>query len=271
MRTVAIMVMFLLLGQALMAVPVRFKGKVTNTKLEPLSYVTVQIKKIQIGTRTNNSGEFGFNLEPGDYEFVFSLVGYQTLTVPVVLHENQNEIRNVILEEVKQELNAVRITTYRKDRAEELIRKVIEEKEKNLMEQGNYTCEVYIKATEESATSMDERKKRKKRKSKEETVAVVNDSLQLVWKQDSIRKSQAQEMNAMSLTEIILNLDFQYPDKIKETRTGVKKRGQTTRLFYLSTTEGNFSLYPNRVSIPALSELPFLSPLSYSGLNRISL
>ena len=34
----------------------------------------------------------------------------------------------------------------------------------------------------------------------------------------------------------------------------------------MSTTEGQFELYPNLIQIPALSKTPMLSPLSYSGL-----
>jgi hypothetical protein len=46
----------------------RLYGKVTNAKMEPLSYVTVQVKGEQIGTRTDDKGNYEFKLEEGEYE-----------------------------------------------------------------------------------------------------------------------------------------------------------------------------------------------------------
>ncbi|MEI9910672.1 MAG: DUF5686 family protein [Bacteroidota bacterium] len=37
-------------------------------------------------------------------------------------------------------------------------------------------------------------------------------------------------------------------------------------MFYLSLTEGDFNLYINFIKSPVLSEVPFISPVSYSGL-----
>ena len=53
---------------------------------------------------------------------------------------------------------------------------------------------------------------------------------------------------------------------VKEERTGVVKRGSPEGLFYLSLTDGNFNLYNNLIKAPTLSQVPFLSPVSYSGL-----
>jgi hypothetical protein len=70
----------------------------------------------------------------------------------------------------------------------------------------------------------------------------------------------------MNMSEIYLQVDFEYPDKIKEKRTGVNIRGKKSGLFFLTTTDGDFNLYNNLIKIPALSETPMLSPISYSGL-----
>jgi hypothetical protein len=44
------------------------------------------------------------------------------------------------------------------------------------------------------------------------------------------------------------------------------KRGNPESLFFLSTTEGNFTIYNNLLRSNVLSQVPFLSPVSYSGL-----
>ncbi len=67
------------------------------------------------------------------------------------------------------------------------------------------------------------------------------------------------------MAEIVLQLD-NAPQGTKEERLGVTKRGNTDGLFYLSTTQGDFNFYNNLIKTPAISETPFLSPISYSGL-----
>jgi hypothetical protein len=70
----------------------------------------------------------------------------------------------------------------------------------------------------------------------------------------------------MAMAEIVLRLDRESERHIKEERTGITKKGNTESLFYLSTTQGDFNFYNNLVNIPSISQTPFLSPLSYSGL-----
>ena len=55
--------------------PVPVKGKVTNAKGEPLVAVSVTIKGTNIGTSTNERGEFSLSAEPADV-LVFSNVGF---------------------------------------------------------------------------------------------------------------------------------------------------------------------------------------------------
>ena len=240
------------------------EGKVTNNKLEPLSFVTVQLKEQKLGTRTDDRGHYIFKLEEGDYDLVFSLLGYQTQSVKVVVQKGEKTVKNIILQESNKDLGEVRVSATKRDKAEDYIREVIRHKEENQTEVSSYSCKVYIKATEETETAMKE--KRKKRNNKTLHSEDMSDSMKVQFIQDSIRKAQERELGGMSMAEIFMDLDYSYPDKVKETRTGVKRRGNTQALFYQSTTEGNFSLYQNLIKVDALSSLPFLSPISYSGL-----
>ena len=55
----------------------RLHGKVTNTRMEPLAFVTVQVKGEQNGTRTDEQGNYQIMLEEGEYEVMYSLLGYE--------------------------------------------------------------------------------------------------------------------------------------------------------------------------------------------------
>ncbi|RYG05754.1 MAG: carboxypeptidase-like regulatory domain-containing protein [Chitinophagaceae bacterium] len=234
---------FLPLVEDLHAQQFRVTGKVTNASLEPLSYVSVAVKGLTIGTTTKADGSFELLLTENRYEFVFTMIGYRQQVVEIVVRNNDVK-QNVILETVGVDLNEVEVKAVKRDRAEEIIRNVIRNKEKLLEDASSYSTELYIRATQENDVV---------RKKKKRSAAPLPDSAVL-------------ELQRMSMAEITLNLDYQYPNKIKEERTGVKVRGNSESLFYLSATEGDFSFYRNLVKVPALSEMPFLSPISFSGL-----
>lgn len=243
--------------------PVLFKGKVTDSKLQALSYVTVQLKEEKIGTRTDDHGQYTLRLEPGTYDVIYSLIGFKTQTVKIVIRKDENKTHNLIMEESNLNLGEVKIAASKRDRAEDYIRNVIKQREENQTEVSSYACEVYIRATEENESDLNEKRKKKK---KPVNVNAMSDSMRVIYIQDSIKKAKSSEMNNMSMAEIFMNLNYEYPNKVKEIRTGVKKRGNTESLFYLTTTDGNFSLYQNLIKVPALSQTPFLSPITYSGL-----
>src|SRR4029079_19144664 len=109
---------------------------------------------------------------------------------------------------------------------------------------GAYSCQVYIKAVQEDSFVT------KKKGAKE----------------ISPQEKTVDELKNMSMAEIILRLNRESAKRMREQRIAVTKNGKPESLFFLSTTEGDFNLYNNLLNIPALSETPFLSPVSYSGL-----
>ncbi len=224
----------------------KLKGKVTNSRLEPLSFVTVQIKEQQIGTRTNDKGQFEFELSEGDYDLVFSLIGYEKKVVKCIVEKNMPPL-NILLNELDTELGEVKISTFKKDRAEEIVRQVIRHKQQLSEAANTYSANLYIRATMQQDSSDKVKKK-----------STMSDSLY----QAKLRETEQR----MSMCEVLMRVDVAFPNKIKETREAVNKRGNTESLFYLTTTDGDFSLYNNLIKVPALTQVPMLSPVSYSGL-----
>ena len=128
-------------------------GKVTDAQLEPISYVTVQIKGLQIGTRTDDKGHYEFQLEEGEYEIVFSLVGFKKQSIKFI-HKKNGEPQNVILQNDAKSHNEVKIVSFKKDRAEEFIRNVIRKKDTIQNAARTFTTNVYIRATEENEITL---------------------------------------------------------------------------------------------------------------------
>ena len=226
---------------------VKVFGKITNAKSEPLAFASVQVKEYKQGTVTKEDGAYQLSLEEGKYDLVISMVGYKVQVLTIIIRKIDYE-QNIIMEASDAtNLSEVTVKGKAKDKAEEYIRNVILNKDISEAAAGAYSCKVYIKAVQEDSMAF---KKPKKTQS---------DSL--------IKAMQANaELNRMAMAEIVLNLDYETAKRSKEERTGITKRGNTQSLFFLSTTEADFNFYNNLVNIGSISQTPFISPLSYSGL-----
>lgn len=233
--------LFLLLAGKLHAQQFVVHGKVTNSRLEPLPLVSIQVKGNSSGTATKNDGTYRLLLPVGNHELVVTMIGYQTQIFPLVVKDDYEQ--NIILEEVSQSLGEVVIKAKLKDRAEEVIRNLIRNKENILAASGAYSSTLYIKA-------------------------VQQDSGINIKKEKGRSKADAanEELTRMAMAEIALQLDYESDSRIKEQRLGVRKAGEPKNLFYLSATEGNFNFYQNLIKVPSISPTPFVSPVSYSGL-----
>jgi Family of unknown function (DUF5686)/CarboxypepD_reg-like domain len=223
-------------------------GKITNGKQEPLAFVSVQLKEIKLGTVTKEDGTFTLEVDEGKYDLIITMMGYKTQIITIIIEKN-NLQQNIIMEAADAtSLSEVVVKGKNKDKAEEYIRNVIRNKDAIENAAGTYSCKVYIKALQQDSMAFKKPKK-----------IIDNDSLL------KIKQANA-EMNRMAMAEIVLQLDRGTGKNSKEERTGVTKRGNTFNLFYLSTTEGDFSFYNNLITVPSVSATPFVSPLSYSGL-----
>ncbi|MFM2338952.1 MAG: hypothetical protein RL115_2145, partial [Bacteroidota bacterium] len=217
-------------------------GIVTNSKLEPLGLANVVVKNGIEGSITKEDGTYQLLLEEGKYELLFSMVGHKPQTINLVVKANYRQ--NVILETTDENnMEEIVVKSRLRDRSEELIRNVIKHKEQWQKLAGAYSCQVYIKASQYDSTV---------RKNKK-------------WK-TLPTENMLQNFAGMSMAEVYLNYDKEVNGQTKEERTGISKRGNPEGLFYLTLTDGDFNLYNNLLKAPALSSVPFLSPISYAGL-----
>ncbi len=226
----------------------KITGKVLNGKQEPLAFASVQIKEYKRGTVTKEDGTYQLNVDEGKYDLIISLVGYKTQIITVII--TKADIALNVLMEISDvtNLSEVVVNTRNRDNAEEYIKNVIRNKDAIEKAAGNYSYNAYIKAVQHDSMGFKKSKKLKE-----------SDSLL------DAKKANA-ELNRMAMAEILLQVDNGDAKNIKEQRTGISKRGNTSNLFYLSTTEADFNIYNNIINVPSISQTPFLSPLSYSGL-----
>ncbi|MEO7767709.1 MAG: DUF5686 family protein, partial [Ferruginibacter sp.] len=216
-------------------------GKILNARLEPLAFATVSIKELKSSVTADQSGNFKFQIEAGKYDLIVTMMGYKSQVLTITLTNDYP--LNIIMEEDKTKLlGEVQVVGSKKDRAEEIVKNVIRNKERLLENANTYSCNIYIRATDENNFIAKPKK------------GITDSAL------------QQKALAAMNMAEVYLTTDYAYPGKIKEERTAVKIRGNSESLFYLTTTDGDFNFYKNLVQLPALSTMPMLSPISNSGL-----
>jgi hypothetical protein len=229
-------------------------GKVVDTRLQPIPFVSIFVKDHpEYMAQTNDTGAFALTFPEGRYELVAQLSGYKSNSAVVFAEKEDVYNVRILLTRDERSLSELKVSATKKDKSEEIVRRLIDRKEELMAPVKSYNVTMYIKASIENDDSF---------KVGRMAASKLSDSARAA---DSV-KYYANKIGRNSLTEIVSNLDVQMPNKFKETRVGVKKNGSTSSLFYLRATDGDFNFYKNLVNVPSLSEVSFLSPLSYSGL-----
>lgn len=227
----------LFFAAAAQAQVVRVYGKVTNNRMEPLANVSIHLKTSSVGTLSREDGSYELFISKGRYEIVVSMVGYQTIILPLVV--NEELLQNITLrdDEDKTTLSEVVVKVKLKDRADEIMRKLVEKKDSINGVVKSYSFKAYIKAVQKDSAVADKK-----------DPAPAKPTVQLV-------------------KEIFLKVDRDASsNRVKEERLGVKISGADRALFYTTTTDGDFNFYNNLIQIPRLSPTPFVSPISGTGL-----
>ena len=118
------------------------KGKITDTKKTPLSFVSIYLEKTLTGTTSNDNGEYLLKIpKKGKHTIVFQILGYQTIKKEVTITSFPFEL-NVELEEENIQLEEVLIST-KDNPANRIIRNVIANKESNTDKYARYTAKFY--------------------------------------------------------------------------------------------------------------------------------
>ncbi|MGY0426480.1 MAG: DUF5686 family protein [Polaribacter sp.] len=118
------------------------KGRITDKKGEPLSFVNVYLNKTTTGTTSNGNGEYILEItKKGKYTIVFQFLGYKTLKKEVNITSFPFELNAELAEESVQ-LQGIYIST-KDNPANAIIRNVIKNKEKNTDKFSNYTATFY--------------------------------------------------------------------------------------------------------------------------------
>lgn len=227
-------------------------GFIQNDNNEPIPFSSVFIKQLGTGTSSDANGQYFINLPNGIYDVIFSSIGYTTESFEVIIGDKDIEQKNVWLKVSNKELDEVIVSATRKDPAYEIIQKVIANKKKYLSQLSSSRSHIYVKATE----IVNQKAKQSK---------IISELAEDEPFGDLFANEKRKNEN-VSMIEMDIVLNYQYPNNYKEERTAVKSFGKKMGLYIPRFDESDFNFYRNIIELKGLTEAPIISPISRTSI-----
>ncbi len=219
------------------------KGKITDAKNSPLSFVSIYLDKTVTGTTSNDNGDYVLEItKKGKQMIVFQFLGYKTLKKEVYITSFPFNL-NVKLEEESVQLSEISIST-KDNPANKIIRNVIANKDKNTDKFANYTAQFYSRGLY--------RIKDAPKKFLGQTLGDFGGGL------DSTRSG------IIYLSETVSEIKFQKkPKKFKENIIASKVSGRDNGISFNRAEDANINFYENSVEFGN----DLISPLSTNAFS----
>ncbi|SOD18897.1 DUF5686 and carboxypeptidase regulatory-like domain-containing protein [Pedobacter xixiisoli] len=214
-------------------------GKVTEVKGSIVPFVSVYVNTTTQGTSSNVDGQYKLSLPAGRIELLFTAVGYDDRKVIVTMKENTT--LDIVLAPKIFTLNDVIIKSSNINRADNIIKKVIEKRKTYLNEIEAFSCEVYTKAMQKLLNAP--------KKFFGRDVAAI---LEL----DSNRQG------VIYLSETESKLDFKQRDKIREVMISSKIAGDDNGFSFNKASDLSVNFYNNVLFEDKLCVRGFVSPVA---------
>lgn len=246
MRKSLLFIFFIITALGATAQQYSLSGRITGQKNEPVSFTSVYIRNSTYGTTANDEGRYQFKLSPGTYNVTFRFTGYKEQTESITITDH-DEVHNVQLaDEVFKFSQVSDKWKDNLDPGDTIMRMVIDKRQAHLNEVRGYTCAVYIKGVQRLLSSP-----------KSLTSKAVTQALDL----------DSNGRGILYQSEMLSNLNFEQPDKIRELTIASKQAGVNTAFDYNKASDLQVNFYNNVFKINGLSTRGYVSPLASNAFN----
>jgi hypothetical protein len=210
------------------SISAQIKGTVTDSKNNPLSFVSIYLDGTVTGTTSNEDGQYELPLKKaGNYTVVFQFLGFKTLKKPVKITSLPFRL-NAKLAEEQITLSEVQINS-KENPANKIIRNVIANKKKNENRIQKFTADFYSRGLY---------------KIKNAPKKILGQELgDLGGGLDSTRSG------IIYLSETVSKISHQKPNKFKEHIVASKVSGRDNGVSFNRAEDVNFNLYKNTVEL----------------------
>lgn len=122
------------------------EGFIKGENDENLGFATIYIRNIETGTTSNIDGFYHIKLAPGNYDFVFQFLGYETDVRFITISDEMQKL-DITLERTTFLLREFIVDSDKEDPAYTIMRKAIAKSDYHRQQLDSYSASVYIKGS----------------------------------------------------------------------------------------------------------------------------
>ncbi len=265
-KTALLGVVFLFCWNLSFATTIR--GVVKDEQGLALFHVAVFIPGTNLGTHTNENGEFQLNLKPGKYDLNFNFIGYETVIKPLQIGQEKVLLLDVVLKVNTNEMPMLVVNADRRDFVKRLIRGASDQRDYYTKQLENYSVGFY------GRTSMEKIDFKRDSAYKLIQPPVIENEIyhvtegagtlyskenQIKLKVDAFRDfTPKRNENYMSAT-----VNFEYGE---ETIVNDRDRYEDPYELTSQSCYSEFNLRENSLTLPQLSDKKIISPIASTAL-----
>jgi hypothetical protein len=232
-------------------------GRIVDENNQPVQFANIFIQETSTGVSADEKGNYFISIEPGLYHFVITSIGYESKRFEIQVPDKPMK-KDLVIQSSSIQLNEVEVKVRRRDPAYEIIKHVIDNKEKFRSQVESSRTQVYVKASE-----IVDHKKKKEKLIEEDKEKKEGEPVDLF---EAERKKEEARLSGINLVEMQLTLNYQFPDRYKEERNAYKRYGSSAGLFIPVFSQTDFNFYYNLVHLKGISEVPLISPISKTAI-----
>lgn len=236
-------------------------GYVLDENNVPIPFAKVYVKNYtNYGAVTNFEGYYSFSIDQGQYEVMYSSLGYEPQTHNVIVKSLTPTRQDVYLVEQINELEEVEISKKRRNVGYEIIQNVMAHKDSLAYPFQSYSCEMYIKGRQTSE---------KKTKNNSEDEEGNTDPSDVFEEEAQKQQDEIKGQSNLSFFESTITAHYAPPYGLKELKNAYTQVGNTGSLYLKKapvTPDAEFNFYEGLMVKENLHETPIVSPLHAGGI-----
>jgi hypothetical protein len=250
------------------AIAVTIKGHVKDEQGAPLFHVAVFVPGTNIGTHTNENGDYQLNLKSGNYKLNFSFIGYENVEQEIQVGQEKIRIIDVVLKINSNEMPMVVVNADRRDFVKRLIRGAAEKKEFYTDQLLNFSAGYF------GRTSMEKIDFKRDSSSKiiqppviEHAIYHITEGLGSIYSNENLVKLKVDAYRDYTPKRhenyASISVSFEYGEE-----TIVNDRDMFEDPYELTSPScfSEYSLRENSLTLPQLTDKKIISPISSSAL-----
>jgi len=251
-----------------MAIASGIEGLIVNSASEPLAFAQIGVSGKNASTQSNAKGEFRLELPPGEVVLQVYLLGYMPYQQKVLVPSGKMKQLTIVLQESAAEMSTVEVVANGRDLAKEVMGKAIDRRDFFVEKRKKYSCDLVYKEalerewSEEDTLFQDSIKRRLVHVDIDHLAANV---VQLV------HDDKRNEQRVLAYTDFkatwegmytYMTMSFEYGDPEPAPD---KNKWENPYLLKSDYAFTEYNLDRNSLNIPAVTEMPLISPLASSA------